>query len=244
MSKWKSDQVQYRRYFLRGLSVLAFVGMGLGAVLTLVGKDLIRLLLGPGWEVSGQIFTVFGPGVGIMLIYYTHGWIHLSIGRADRWFRWGVIEIAVTVLLFFLALRWGPTGIAAAWTASFWILILPAFWYAGKPIDFGIGPVLAAFWKFALASLLAGGACAWMIRAVAPLAVAGSIALLLRIATVSVVFLVLYVAAVIALHGGLEPLHQIARLLPDMIPGGRFIFRRPGLREESLAAVGVAGEGD
>ena len=59
MSKWRSDQVQYRRYFLRGLSVLAFVGMGLGADLTLVGKDLIRLLLGPGWEVSGEIFTVF-----------------------------------------------------------------------------------------------------------------------------------------------------------------------------------------
>jgi len=240
MSKWKSDQAQYRRYFLRGLSVLAFVGMGLGAVLTLVGKDLIRLLLGPGWEVSGQIFTVFGPGVGIMLIYYTHGWIHLSIGRADRWFRWGVVEIAVTVMLFFLALRWGPAGIAAAWTASFWILILPAFWYAGKPIEFGVGPVLAAFWKFALASLLAGGACAWMIREFAPVAVAGSIALLVRIATISVVFLLLYVGAVIGLHGGLEPLHQIARLLPDMIPGGRFIFRRPRLTEESLAAVGAA----
>src|SRR6267378_1749227 len=240
MSKWKSDQVQYRRYFLRGLSVLAFVGMGLGADLTLVGKDLIRLLLGPGWEVSGQIFTVFGPGVGIMLIYYTHGWIHLSIGRADRWFRWGVVEIAVTVMLFFLALRWGPAGIAAAWTASFWILILPAFWYAGKPIEFGVGPVLAAFWKFALASLLAGGACAWMIREFAPVAVAGSIALLVRIATISVLFLLLYVGAVIGLHGGLEPLHQIARLLPDMIPGGRFIFRRPRLTEESLAAVGAA----
>src|SRR5207248_11593262 len=135
------------------------------------------------------------------------------------------IAVAGTVLLFFLGLRWGATGIAAAWTASFWILILPAFRYAGKPIEFGVGPVFGAFWKFALASLLAGGACAWMIREIAPLAVTGSVALLLRIVTISLVFLILYVAAVIGLHGGLEPLHQIVRLLPDMIPGGRFIFR-------------------
>ncbi len=244
LSKWKRDQVQYRRYFLRGLSVLAFVGMGLGADLTLVGKDLIRLLLGPGWEMSGQIFTVFGPGVGIMLIYYTHGWIHLSIGRADRWFRWGVIEITVTILLFFLALRWGPTGIAGAWTASFWILIGPAFWYAGRPIQFGVGPIIGAVWKFALASLLAGGACAWIVREIYHGTASSAPALIARILTISVSFLILYVGAVVALHGGFEPLRQITRLLPDMIPGGRLLFGRQSAPEESLAAVGVAAGGE
>ena len=53
---------------------------------------MIRFLLGPGWEESGRIFTFFGPGIGVMLLYNTHGWIHLSAGRPDRWFRWGVIE--------------------------------------------------------------------------------------------------------------------------------------------------------
>ena len=240
LSRWKKDQIQYRRYFLRGLSVLAFVGMGIGADLTLVGRDLIRLLLGPGWEMAGEIFIVFGPGIGIMLIYYTHGWIHLSIGRADRWLRWGVIEIAVTVLLFFVALRWGPTGIAGAWTASFWILILPAFWYAGKPIDFGVGPIIGAVWKYGLASLLAGGACAGMIRKIYPSAAPGTGAAIARILVTSVSFLVLYVGAVIILHGGLEPLRQIVRLLPDMVPGGRLLFGREVPPEEPLAAVGVA----
>jgi hypothetical protein len=26
-----------------------------------------------------------------------------------------------------------------AWTVSFWILIIPAFWYVGRPIGFGTG---------------------------------------------------------------------------------------------------------
>src|SRR5437773_10844930 len=40
MSRLQRDKLQYRRYFLAGLSVLAFLGMGLAADLTLVGKDL------------------------------------------------------------------------------------------------------------------------------------------------------------------------------------------------------------
>ena len=109
-SRVKRESDDYRRYLLGALTVMAFFGMGLGADLTLVGKDLIRVLLGPGWEESGRIFTFFGPGIGAMILYYTHGWIHLSIGRADRWFRWGIVEFVVTVSLFFVGLPWGPAG--------------------------------------------------------------------------------------------------------------------------------------
>src|SRR5205807_1946003 len=47
LSRLNQDSVQYRRHFLSTLGVMAFVGMGLGANLTLVGTDAIRLLLGP-----------------------------------------------------------------------------------------------------------------------------------------------------------------------------------------------------
>ena len=111
LSRLDPNSTQYRHYFLRALSALAFVGFGLGAGLTLVGGDLIRLLLGPGWEEAGRIFRFFGPGIGIMLLYFTHGWIHLSIGRADRWLRWGMVELSVTASLFLVGLTRGPIGI-------------------------------------------------------------------------------------------------------------------------------------
>src|SRR5260370_16662618 len=74
---------EYRRYLVRALAVTAFVGMGVGAGLTLVGGDVIRLVLGRGWEGSGRIFTFFGAGIGGMVLYGTHSWIHLSTGVAD-----------------------------------------------------------------------------------------------------------------------------------------------------------------
>jgi O-antigen/teichoic acid export membrane protein len=219
LSRLERGSAQYKRYFLNGLSILAFVGMGVGAGLTLVGKDVIRLLLGSKWEPAGQIFTLFGPGIGIMLIYTTSGVIHLSIGRADRWFRWVVVEFSVTVLLFLIGLHWGPAGIAAAWTASFWILTIPAFWYAGKPINFGVAPVLAVVWRYALASLLAGGASATIIRQIPSLTAAtGVVGAAVRIASTSLLFSVLYIAAVVVVHGGSEPLSRLLNLLPDMVP--------------------------
>ncbi len=104
--------------------MLALVGMAVSADLTLTGKDVIRLLLGPQWDVTGGIFVYFGPGIGLMLIYNTHSWMHLSLGQAERWFRWGLIEVATTVSLFLLALHWGPSGIAVAWTVSYAILTI------------------------------------------------------------------------------------------------------------------------
>ena len=152
LSRTRGDRDQFERYFLRAISVLALVGMGIGADFTLVGRDLIRIILGPGWEAAGRIFVFFGPGIGVMLLYDTHGWIHLSIGRPERWLRWGLIEFACTASLFLLTLRWGPSGIAFAWTLSFFLLMFPAFWFAGEPIGMDVKKVAKSIWRFFVAS--------------------------------------------------------------------------------------------
>jgi PST family polysaccharide transporter len=201
--------------------------MAVGGDLTLVGKDMIRLLLGAKWEASGRIFTFFGPGVGAMLIYGTHGWIHVSIGKAERWFRWGVIELAVTVSLFLLLLRWGPVGIAIAWSASFWILIVPAFWYAGRPIQLGIPALLSAIWKYIVASLVAGVSSALIVNRGSFLsALSGVPGAAVRVTLVSLLFFALYLLITIMLYRGFAPIHQVARLSRELVPE-RWLSKSP-----------------
>lgn len=249
LSRLNRDSSQYRRYLLGGLSVLALVGMAVGADLTLVGKDLVRLVLGPHWDEAGRLFMFFGPGIGVMLIYGTHGMIHLSIGTPGRWFFWGIIEFVVTGALFLVALPWGPAGIATAWTTSFWILIVPAFWYAGKPINFGIAPFVAALWKFAFASLLAGVACFLIVGRISWLVAAGgSLGALARIVSTSLVFTGLYILAIIVLHRGLAPLHQLTGILKEMAPWRKFTKPSPAAgatnaaEADPILAASVPGE--
>jgi O-antigen/teichoic acid export membrane protein len=219
LSRVNRDREQFQRYFLRTITVLALLGMGIGADFALVGQDVIRFLLGPGWEQAGRIFALLGPGIGVMLLYSTHGWIHLSIGRPERWFRWGLMEFVCTASLFLLTLRWGPSGIALAWTISYFLLMFPGFWYAGKPIGLGIAPVLAVIWKFFVASAGAGLGTAILVRVIPyfapPLGTAGA---LLHMVSVSLLFFVLYLVGVIALHQGLRPLNETAGLIRELLP--------------------------
>jgi O-antigen/teichoic acid export membrane protein len=223
LSRVSGNREQFQRYFLRAISVLALVGMGIGADFALVGMDLIRFLLGPGWEEAGRIFALFGPGIGVMLLYNTHGWVHLSIGRPERWFRWGLMEFVCTASLFLLALHWGPSGIALAWTVSYFLLMFPGFWYAGKPIGMGVGPVFAVIWKFFAASVGAGVGTALIVRAM-PLfsTVSGAPGAFLRMVSVSLLFFALYFGGVIALHQGLKPLSETVDLLRDLLPESMF----------------------
>lgn len=219
LSRVSHDREQFQRYFLRAISVLALLGMAVGTDIALVGSYVMRFLLGPGWDEAGRIFTLFGPGIGVMLLYNTHGWIHLSIGRPERWLRWSLLEFVCTASLFFLTLHWGPSGIALAWTASYFLLMFPGFWYAGKPIRLGIGPILTAIWKFFAASLIAGCATALILGALPSFAtMSGAVSAFVSAVMISLVFIALYIFGVIFLHRGLGPFKETALLLRDLLP--------------------------
>ncbi len=217
------DHDRFRRYFASSLGMIAFLGMAVGANFILTGKDVVRLVLGPQWSESGRLFELLAPGIGALLLHGTIGWIHLSTGRPERWLRWSIAALAVTVCLFLLALRWGPEGIATAWSVSYWALLIPGFWYAGKPIGFGVSALIGAVWRYVVGALISGMATAAIIRFTPFWNTASSAgAALEAIVGISALFLTLYLSMVVVLHGGLAPVRQLARLLRELSPSRRF----------------------
>ena len=237
LSRAKQNPENYRRAILSALSVMAFVGMWVGAVLTLVGKDLILVLLGPKWGPAGQIFTFFGPGIGIMILYTTHGWIHLSAGRPDRYLRWDILEFGVTVALFILGLHWGPPGVATAWSASFWVLTVPGIWYAGLPIHLKITSVLSVVWRFVVASLITVAVIVLLSHA-APsfFVIPGALAAFVRVVTTTLAAGFIYAGSVVLLHGGLAPMRQVVNLLREGV--------QPSMRSKTGPSDESDGDGD
>jgi O-antigen/teichoic acid export membrane protein len=232
LSRVKNDPARFRRHLASLLEMIAMVGMAVGADLTLIGKDVVQLILGPKWQESGHIFELFGPGIGVMLLYSAIGWIHVSIGKPERWFRWTLVESTTTALLFFVALRWGPAGVAVAWSVSYWLLLVPAYWYAGLPIDFKASQLLGAAWKYALASLVAGWISTIALRHLAFSGKPGSMLNTLEeIIAISVVFLMLYLGAVILLHRSFSPLRQLSSILLEFAPASRTSALQVAARE-------------
>jgi hypothetical protein len=97
--------------------------------------------------------------------------------------------------------------------------MFPGFWYAGKPIGLGIGPIFAVIWKFFAASVGAGLGTALVIRTMPYFATAiGALGAFVRMVAVSLVFLGLYIVGVVVLHRGLKPLSETVGLLRDLLP--------------------------
>jgi polysaccharide transporter, PST family len=227
MSRLSRNPGEYRRAYLDAVSKLAFIGMPLSAFFVLTGHDLVLLILGEQWQRSGEIFMYFGLGMGVMLIYATHGWIHLSLGRADRWFRWGIVELIVTVSLFIAATPLGPEWIAMAWTASFCLLIGPGLSYAGKPVNLTFFSILSVTWKY-FASASIAGLLSWLVIPLIGIPVLKN-AMLDRLVGVSIngIFcLLLYLILIVLFYGSAKPILQFIATLNDMIPVS--VKRGPG----------------
>jgi glycosyltransferase involved in cell wall biosynthesis len=175
------------------------------------------VLLGAKWGDSGQLFTIFAPGIGFMLLYFTHVWIHLSLGRPDRWLRWGFVDLAATTIFLLIGLHWKAQGIAAAWVVSYWVLALPALWYASKPIGLGISEVVGVIWQYVVAALVSGASGYLLIKAIPALRMKPGLAgAITHLSEVSVLFLVFYLLGVIVLHRGLAPIYQVMSLVREM----------------------------
>lgn len=223
LSRLRTYPDKYRLSYLKAISMLAFVGMPLSAFLTLIGHDLIVLILGPQWNNSGVIFSYFAPSIGIILIYGTNGWLHLSLGRADRWFRWGIVEVIFTALFLIVGLQFGAIGVAIAYTASSYCLLCPGLWYAGRPINLSISSIICAIWKYYIAALVAGLLCWFMLYSLEMNSnkFIGS-NLSFRVVFVMTSYVLLYMLLIVILHHGIKPIIEFISIVRDMIPNRRY----------------------
>jgi O-antigen/teichoic acid export membrane protein len=219
LSRLHQDHDRFRRSLASSLGMVALLGMGVSADLTLVGRDVVRVVLGSKWSEAGRIFEIFGPGIGAMLLCSTVSWVHLSIGKPGRLLRWGIFSLAVTVSAFLVALRWGPLGVAAAWSISYWVLLLPSFWYAGQPIGFRVSDLVSAVWRYTAAGLASGLATAAIMRRMGLWETPSTTEAALGAAcAISLILFIVYIAAVVVFHGGIAPFRQFANLLGELAP--------------------------
>jgi hypothetical protein len=110
-------------------------------------------------------------------------------------------------------------------------------WYAGKPIDLGVTPILRAVWRYIVASLVAG-LLSWVIlvRWMSLPDARSTAYAALRVFYMTTSFVTLYLGAIVLLHGGFAPLRRLLGLLRDMVSSSRDARSTAG----SGAAVGAA----
>jgi O-antigen/teichoic acid export membrane protein len=213
LSKLRNDPSKYRHYYLMALAAISFIGMPLSFLMVTMSKDIIYVLLGPKWDISSNIFSILGIGTGIQLIYSTNSWLHISLGRSDRWLYWGIFSSVLLSSSFIVGLFFGVYGVAICYISIMTILTLPALHYAGKPVNLKITDIIKTVWRYLSAAALTG-----LINWVLFDKIHFLKNQLLRLLLSSVFFIIIYLFFIIVFFLSKKPIIDFIGILKQLLP--------------------------
>jgi len=144
LSKLQSNPAALRQKYEAALSALAFFVMPTASILSVTAQDLTVIMLGEKWREAGSLLSIIALRGIFQAVEGSQGWLHLSIGRADRWRNWGIVSLVVQLVAVLVGLPFGTTGVATAVFMTSSLLAVPSISYAGRPIGIGAAVVIRA----------------------------------------------------------------------------------------------------
>ncbi len=164
LSRLQNDPGQFRLYFIKYCSLLAFISMPLVAFLYICSENVIRLLLGPRWLGAAELFSILALIAFVQPVTGLAGTVMVTLGHGARYFRWGLYNAIITVISFFSGLPWGAKGVAIGYCIASYMVLHPSLMYAFhktpiRPVDFyrSISKPLLASFVMGLVSMIVRG---------------------------------------------------------------------------------------
>ncbi len=158
LSRLQSNPEQYRNYYRKAILLVTTFSMPIVTFLFVAADKTILTILGEQWMDVVPIFQLLAPSAFIWTTYVATGWVYVSLGQTHRQFLLAVVTAPITVLGFFIGVRWGALGVAAAYSITVCILRYPTIVYCFKSTPLKVIDLIDALWRPALASLMAGAA--------------------------------------------------------------------------------------
>ena len=133
LSRLADSPERYRRAYLSLLEKITIISMPCVAWLTVTSDWFVLVLLGPEWMGVSTIFRWLSLVALLLPVTYTIGWLFISQNRSWSMFRELGVAGLVTITAIVVALPWGATGVAAAYSISGICITIPMkFWFAGR----------------------------------------------------------------------------------------------------------------
>jgi PST family polysaccharide transporter len=154
LSRLQNDPTQFRLFFVKYCSLLAFISMPLVAFLYTCSENVIRLLL--GWLGAAELFSILALVAFVQPVTGLTGTVLVTLGRGGRYFRWGLYNAIITVISFFVGLPWGARGVAIGYCIASYMVLHPSLMYAFHKTPIRPSDFYRSILKPCLASLVMG----------------------------------------------------------------------------------------
>jgi PST family polysaccharide transporter len=234
LSKLQSSPAALQQKYEAALTALAFFVMPTTAILSVTAQDLTVMFLGEKWRVTGLLLSIIALRGIFQVVEGSQGWLHISIGRADRWRNWAIVSAVVQVVAVLGGLPFGATGVAVAVVMTSVLLAVPAISYAGRPIGIGAALVIRAVGAQLIGAITtaAGG---WWLQATALAHCSSFVRILLSIAFCICIYLII----VVGLFRVTQPIQIAGKVLVDFLQLRRILTKRCN---HGIVRVGLAAD--
>ncbi len=133
LSRLQSQPARYRSTFLRLYEAIAISVFFLSSLLLALALPLTLVLLGRKWEPASAIFAGFTFTAIQLPLSSAANWLLTSQGRGKDILRVTSIAAFLTLASFIVGLRFGPLGVAIAFSATGLLVRMPILYYiAGR----------------------------------------------------------------------------------------------------------------
>ncbi len=129
LSLLQTEPTKYKTYYEKIVTIVAFLSMPLMVYLAIYAEEVIILILGRQWLPAARIFQVLAIAAFIQPAASTRGLVLISLGQGRRYLIWGVVNAVITVISFIIGIWWGAIGVATAYSAANYLILLPSLWY-------------------------------------------------------------------------------------------------------------------
>jgi O-antigen/teichoic acid export membrane protein len=159
LSRLQDDPVRLKSYFLKGYSLVLAMTLPITIACAFFSNDVIAVLLGSKWSAASSIFRSLAPAIIVLAIVNPLGWLLPAIGLVGRGLKMALTLAPLMIAGIIIGLRYGPNGVAIAYSSVMLIWLVPAIIWAvhGTPIKAGdiwlnaCKPLIAGFAASALA---------------------------------------------------------------------------------------------
>jgi O-antigen/teichoic acid export membrane protein len=130
----QSDVSQVRSVYLKTMNMTAATNAPLYIGISFFAPDIVGLLLGPGWERSGELLRILALWGGLRSTGNPVGSLLYGMGRAGLSLVWNLaLLLIVPPVVWYGSLR-GPEGIAWALLLLQAVLFVPAWFFLVRPL--------------------------------------------------------------------------------------------------------------
>jgi O-antigen/teichoic acid export membrane protein len=156
LSRLQDRPEEYRRFYLKAVSLIGFLSMPFVGFCAATTKDLVFVVLGPQWADAVRVFQCLTPAAFIGALNVAPGWLCGSLGHTERQLHWAIVSAPISIIAFVVGIVCGGVvGVAIAFSATWPILLVAFMAYACKGSPVSLKDIRNATWRPAVATIMA-----------------------------------------------------------------------------------------